>query len=202
MAGSIVSDLGRATSLMDLNLGLNRFAGRIPTQLFQLTRLVSLSIENNADISGRIPTAFGGSFPDLCKNIIVLLFFLFSIALRASSCVLTQVYPCLCTTAILLLNGNGFTGQIPSELGALTKLSTLWLHDNNLGGSVPSDLGRLSSLESVRIEGNTQLTGRIPSEVCDLRSDSLSVFTIDCPTRDEAPICPIPSCCTSCVRQT
>ena len=101
-------------------------------------------------------------------------------------------------SAVLLLNDNGLTGEIPSELGQLTKLTTLLLQGNELSGMVPSEVGELTLLETIRIEMNPLLTGRVPSEVCDLRSFVLDTFTVDCPTREEAPICAIPSCCTSC----
>ena len=41
------------------------------------------------------------------------------------------------------LNGNSLTGTIPSELGSLTRLSSLYLNDNQLSGSLPSQLGLL-----------------------------------------------------------
>ena len=46
----------------------------------------------------------------------------------------------------LSLANNGLTGDIPSELGLLTKLSTLELHGNELTGIVPTELGNLSLL--------------------------------------------------------
>lgn len=53
---------------------------------------------------------------------------------------------CLVITAVLLLNDNGLTGEIPSELGQLTKLSTLQLHGNELSGMVPTEVGKLRLL--------------------------------------------------------
>lgn len=99
---------------------------------------------------------------------------------------------------MLLLNDNGLTGEIPSELGQLTKLTTLLLNGNELSGTIPSEVGELTMLEKIQMEMNPMLTGRVPSEICGLRSLALDIFTVDCPTREEAPICAIPSCCTSC----
>ena len=44
------------------------------------------------------------------------------------------------------MNDNGLTGTVPSEMGLLTKLTTLLLHGNELSGFVPSELGDLVML--------------------------------------------------------
>ena len=38
----------------------------------------------------------------------------------------------------------------------------MWLYDNRLSGEIPSELGVLSNLESLYLNGN-QLMGEIPS---------------------------------------
>ena len=40
----------------------------------------------------------------------------------------------------LMLNNNGLTGSIPSELGLLTQLTSLSLFNNELTGSIPYSL--------------------------------------------------------------
>ena len=63
--------------------------------------------------------------------------------------------------------GNNLSGMIPSELGDLDKLRSLYLHNNQLTGSIPTQLGSLDSLEQLNLGGN-QLSGMIPSELGDL----------------------------------
>jgi Leucine-rich repeat (LRR) protein len=41
---------------------------------------------------------------------------------------------------------NDLTGTIPTELGNLSNLTTLYLYDNELTGSIPTELGNLSNL--------------------------------------------------------
>jgi hypothetical protein len=46
-----------------------------------------------------------------------------------------------------LLNGNNFTGSLPSELGQLKNLNRLQIDQNNFSGSVPSSFGNLTSVQ-------------------------------------------------------
>ena len=64
----------------------------------------------------------------------------------------------------LYLNQNQLTGNVPSELGQLTLLEYLNISRNQLDGEVPSSLGELTSLQSLSLSRN-QLTGEIPSEL-------------------------------------
>jgi len=66
-------------------------------------------------------------------------------------------------TSLLIMNFN-LVGEIPSEIGSLTKLTYLYLGDNQLTGSIPSEIGNLTNLTLLNLVGN-QLTGSIPSEI-------------------------------------
>ncbi|GAA0172591.1 transmembrane signal receptor [Lithospermum erythrorhizon] len=61
----------------------------------------------------------------------------------------------------LELFGNHISGQIPSELGNLTKLISLDLYKNQLTGPIPTSLGHLRSLQFLRLNSN-KLTGKVP----------------------------------------
>lgn len=67
----------------------------------------------------------------------------------------------------LILGINDINGSIPKELGDLSRLTQLNLEDNDLTGSIPKELGGLASLTTLRIQNN-QLTGPIPSEIGNL----------------------------------
>jgi hypothetical protein len=62
----------------------------------------------------------------------------------------------------LLFVSNQLSGTIPSSLGALTALTTMNLAGNQLYGSIPSSLGALTALTGLWLWGN-QLSGTIPS---------------------------------------
>lgn len=67
------------------------------------------------------------------------------------------------------LNLGGFQtgGNIPTEIGDLSKLRILKLWGNNLSGSIPASIGNLINLNELVLSANT-LTGNIPSEIGDL----------------------------------
>ncbi|XP_007042189.2 PREDICTED: probable LRR receptor-like serine/threonine-protein kinase At2g16250 [Theobroma cacao] len=68
----------------------------------------------------------------------------------------------LLTLQVLDLRSCSVTGVIPSSLGNLTNLTSLYLSDNRLTGQIPSTLGQLLSLSVLHLSKNL-LTGSIPS---------------------------------------
>ncbi|MDC0480573.1 leucine-rich repeat domain-containing protein [Candidatus Marinimicrobia bacterium] len=69
-------------------------------------------------------------------------------------------------TSILLI-GNQLAGEIPSEIGNLTNLDTLILIDNELTGEMPPEIGLLTNLTNLNLRNN-ELTGSIPPEIGNL----------------------------------
>ena len=80
----------------------------------------------------------------------------------------------------LWLSWNGLRGEMPSELGDLTKLRVLNLDFNNwLSGPIPSELGNLSNLEILSLRQN-QMSGEIPPELGNLSNlGILDLFSND-----------------------
>ncbi|XP_031380651.1 probable LRR receptor-like serine/threonine-protein kinase At1g67720 isoform X1 [Punica granatum] len=66
----------------------------------------------------------------------------------------------------LNLTGIGLSGTLPSTLGNLTALSTLWLGGNKLSGNIP-DMGTMRELKSLHLENN-QFEGPIPKSLGEL----------------------------------
>ena len=64
----------------------------------------------------------------------------------------------------LQLIANQLTGEIPMELGKLSNLRWLLLWENQLTGEIPTELGELSNLRVLSLSSN-QLTGEIPMEL-------------------------------------
>ena len=66
------------------------------------------------------------------------------------------------------LIGNDLSGELPSELGNLTKLEVLYLHGaNDLSGALPAWLGNLTNLRHLFLDGN-RLSGVLPAELGNL----------------------------------
>ena len=59
----------------------------------------------------------------------------------------------------------------------------------------------LANTDTLTLESNG-LVGRAPSEMCALRDFELETLTVDCPVRTQGIVCPIPTCCTSCLNVT
>ena len=49
---------------------------------------------------------------------------------------------------------NGLYGDIPHEIGNLSKLKELVLANNRFGGEIPAEFGQLASLEIFQIQNN------------------------------------------------
>ncbi|MCY3764726.1 MAG: hypothetical protein OXH06_04795 [Gemmatimonadetes bacterium] len=67
----------------------------------------------------------------------------------------------------LYLQRNGLAGPIPPELGNHTRNEVLFLHRNALSGTIPAELGNLSNLRWLALNAN-QLSGTIPAQLGDL----------------------------------
>ena len=67
----------------------------------------------------------------------------------------------------LALAHNGLKGEIPPELGDITRLEKLELWRNELSGAMPPELGNLTNLKLLDL-GENRLTGGIPPELRNL----------------------------------
>lgn len=79
----------------------------------------------------------------------------------------------------LSLNDCDFSGPLPSELGYLWNMTRLQLKNNAFTGTIPKQYGRLDQLEQWTLEGN-RLEGEVPLAVCDLLTEKLGQFIVDC----------------------
>jgi hypothetical protein len=96
----------------------------------------------------------------------------------------------------LYFNGNDLTGTIPPNYASAPELYDLFLNDNALTGSIPAIVqGQLSNLTELLLDNNN-LSGVMPSSVCDLRvSSALTLLTADHCSEPPEVVC---DCCDSC----
>ncbi len=154
---SIPSDMSGMTSLRWVWLNDNSFSGAFPTQLLGIPRLSGLNISGNG-LTGSIPD-FGTHRLDwlgLGDN-------RFTGSIPAALGDMVTLYD-------LNLSGNSLSGAIPAALSKLERIKSLWLHDNSLTGGIPTEFGNLTSLTELLVNGNTGLTGTLPSSLKSLTS--------------------------------
>lgn len=150
--GKVVDDLRNCTRLKYFNLGFNSFSGTVP-DLSTLSRLEFLNL-NNSGFSGIFPwkslenmTNLG--FLSLGDN-----FFDVTSPFPMEAIKLEKLY-------WLYLANCSIRGQIPEGIGNLTLLENLELSDNELSGEIPRGIARLGRLQQLELYDNF-LTGKLP----------------------------------------
>ncbi|XP_061977312.1 protein STRUBBELIG-RECEPTOR FAMILY 3-like isoform X2 [Populus nigra] len=119
--------LSLPSTLRNFSLARNQFSGRIPDTLYSLTQLLGLSFHNNL-LSGEIP----------------------------------DVFPEMTSLINLDLSGNNLSGQLPPSMGILSSLTTLHLQNNRLTGTL--DVLQDLPLEYLNVENNL-FSGPIPEKL-------------------------------------
>ncbi|CAB9522624.1 Leucine-rich repeat receptor-like protein kinase [Seminavis robusta] len=137
MTGQLPTTLGLLTNsngLHGIQLSYNQFSGTLPSEIGLLVPHLRLFNVMHNQLSGSIPTTLGGF-----------------VSLDETSDGYGTEYAAL---QELSLNGNFFSGKIPSELGRLTQLTKLGLHHNlELDHQIlPKEICQLPLLESITVD--------------------------------------------------
>jgi Leucine-rich repeat (LRR) protein len=180
LSGTISPSLGNLTQLSNLNLSNNSLSGPLPKGFFSsLNQLKVLDLSYNhifGDISGW-PTSI--QIVDISCNY-------FSEIIQSSflqgAWQLTELnvsnnnfmgpipsIPCMNSSLVRFLDFsyNNHSGQIPSGLGACSKLKVFRAGFNSLIGLLPHDLYNLTGLEEISLPFNN-LLGPISSDIVNL----------------------------------
>ncbi|KAI9218336.1 hypothetical protein BC828DRAFT_407692, partial [Blastocladiella britannica] len=144
-----------------LNLADGKVQGAIPSDFGKLTQLTSVYAPNNA---------LTGPLPDLSG--LVNLDYIFDDDDAANN-KLTGKFPMsllqLPKIRSVWMYTNGFDGPISSDLGkASSSLTEINFGTNSLSGEIPSSIGDLSKLSILHLDAN-QLTGAVPDSIKQLR---------------------------------
>nr|TKS04029.1 receptor-like protein 12 [Populus alba] len=133
-----------------LNLNYSVFAGQVPSEISQLSKLVSLDLSGDLnDYLSLEPI----SFDKLVRNLTQLR------ELDLSSVDMSLVAPnslmnLSSPLSSLKLFSCGLQGEFPSSMRKFKHLQQLDLADNNLTGPIPYDLEQLTELVSLALSGN------------------------------------------------
>ena len=73
-----------------------------------------------------------------------------------------------------MIERNPLGGEIPSQLGDLTRLEVVYLRNNGLTGTIPAEWGELANLTYLYLSGGNSFTGCIPSGLRDVADNDLA----------------------------
>ncbi|XP_031276222.1 receptor-like protein 9DC3 [Pistacia vera] len=170
----ISSKFGQFTKLTHLNLSSSGFHGLVPTEIYHLSKLVSLDLSGGISLS--LPILSQHVFNKHLQNLTKLRY------LHLDGVDLSSVAPGsllnLSSTLISLSVGStGLQGRFPNDVFRLPFLQKLRLTGNeNLRGQIPDVFGNLSKLTDLDLSFNN-FSGQLPSSAFDLPQLSVLVFS-------------------------
>ncbi|KAL3650697.1 hypothetical protein CASFOL_007100 [Castilleja foliolosa] len=150
ISGEIPQELFNLTELMDLNLDQNVLNGSIPRAIGKLSKMQYLALGIN-NFTGPVPAEIG----NLTKLIVL------SFSSNSLEGTLPPELGKLTSLQQLYIDSSGVSGPIPQELSNWKSLQTVWASDNNFTGTIPEFLKTFTNLKVLRLEG-TSLEGPIP----------------------------------------
>nr|TKR90487.1 hypothetical protein D5086_0000233010 [Populus alba] len=161
----ISSRFGQFSNLTHLNLNFSGFAGQVPSEISQLSKLVSVDLSINY-----FPSLEPISFDKLVRNLtklrdLTLGYVNMSLVAPNS---LTNLSSSLSS---LSLQDCGLQGKFPGNISEFQhdSLTYLDLSNNHLHGPIPSSVFKQENLTALILASNSKLTGEISSSICKLR---------------------------------
>ncbi|CAN6466505.1 unnamed protein product [Victoria cruziana] len=181
-AGEVSPLIASCQNLEFLDLGANLLSGPIPSGLLLLPNLTHLAIGDNFFTSVLLPDILAsaslnyfnaslnqlqGDIPEI-RNCSSRLEFLDLSDNHFTGDIRTISIQNCRSLRLLDMGSNKFSGNIPTEIGKLNRLSVLRLGNNLIKGSIPSEVGNIELLQVLDLH-NLQLVGDIPLALCNCR---------------------------------
>ncbi|XP_050237286.1 LRR receptor-like serine/threonine-protein kinase RPK2 [Mercurialis annua] len=176
LSGTLSPSIGKITQLRVLSLGFNLLSGELPLEIGQLNFLEVLDLGFNA-FYGAIPVSLqncsslrvvnlsgnrlNGTLPEIYSHRLEILMLSFNLL---GGSIPDDLGDNCGSLEHLFLDGNLFSGAIPSSVGNCSKLKSLILSSNLLQDDIPLTVGRLENLQVLDLSRNF-LSGVIPSEL-------------------------------------
>lgn len=156
-----------------LYIGGNNLRGKIPTTIKYLTALRVLHLKHNHYIDGMIPE---GIYDLTALKTLDLSFTGLTGGLSAKVGQLTELDSLNLQTGPWDLRQSGnylpnprrLSGELPKELGKLTKARYISVYNQNFTGRIPADLSGLSTIEELSLQG-CDFSGEIPASLGQLK---------------------------------
>ncbi|XP_059627854.1 receptor kinase-like protein Xa21 [Cornus florida] len=162
-SGTILDSISNASKLIKIDLAFNRLTGSIPSSLGNLgLQFLNLGGNNFTSEPSSPELSFLTSLTN-CRQLTALLIYEnpLNVFLPVSIGNLSD------SLEMIDASGCGIKGNIPSEIGNLRNLVSIYLYGNYLTGFIPTTIKGLSKLQRLHLEDN-RIDGSIPKEICHL----------------------------------
>jgi hypothetical protein len=176
LTGTIPEWIGRLSNLRFLLLSYNNLEGEIPIQLSKLDQLTLIDLSHN-HLSGNILSWMISThpFPRQYYSYDYVSSSRQSLEFTTKNVSLYYIGSIIRYFTGIDFSCNNFTGEIPLDIGNLTKIKALNLSHNSLTGPIPPTFSNLKEIESLDLSYN-KLDGEIPPRLTELFS--LEVFSV------------------------
>ncbi|KAI9378750.1 hypothetical protein POPTR_018G144600v4 [Populus trichocarpa] len=176
LTGTIPEWIGRLSNLRFLLLSYNNLEGEIPIQLSKLDQLTLIDLSHN-HLSGNILSWMISThpFPRQYYSYDYVSSSRQSLEFTTKNVSLYYIGSIIRYFTGIDFSCNNFTGEIPLDIGNLTKIKALNLLHNSLTGPIPPTFSNLKEIESLDLSYN-KLDGEIPPRLTELFS--LEVFSV------------------------
>lgn len=155
LVGTIPSQIGNLSSLVEISFSNNSFHGPLPMELVNLQRLELINFEEN-NLEGEMPSWFG-SLPKLQHLYL------------SDNDFTGPIPPSICNTSTLRtldFMSNDLHGYIPQDIGNLVNLERFILYGNpQISGPIPLAMFNISSLVNINFAMN-RMSGKLPDKMC------------------------------------
>lgn len=155
LIGTLPTSVSLLTALQILNVEHNHLSGTIPIELFEMSTLKYLFLNDNSFTT--IPTTLTGQISSNLKR--------FEAHNNALSSVLRADYFLFAipTMEVMSLYNNELKGSLPQNIGNMTSLQQLQLQNNVLEGFLPESIGNMTRLRMFNASNNRITGGILPS---------------------------------------
>ncbi|CAK9150539.1 unnamed protein product [Ilex paraguariensis] len=165
-----LSSLTNATELRALTMDINKFGGKLPESINNLSTVLELFSFSENYILGSISTGIGNliSLNSLSMSGNQLTGY-WSVILISESKLVSKPFEWISPLEVgnlknlnaLDVSENMLSGEIPSTLGSCVMLEFLYMQGNSFQGSMPSTLSFLKGIQELDLSRNN-LSGKIP----------------------------------------
>ena len=142
ITGEIPTQLGLHTNLIEINIASNKLCNDVPSQVQALS----------SSATGQWQVTSGNSIGTVCGWIE------------------DTRFPSLGATSTTIIShySQKLSGTVPTEIGLLTDVTTVWLHKNDFTGCLPTELGNLVKAWSWFRFNSNYLSSSLPSQLGNL----------------------------------